>query len=113
MRPSGTSFLNPAAASTPVICVASLIIGVSTPPGHTTLTRIPACPSSIAAQRLKPISPCLEAAYAPRPGEPASPLTEEILTIEPHPRCSILGITVRSEEHTSELQSLMRNSYAV
>src|SRR3546814_4121498 len=33
--------------------------------------------------------------------------------VQPYSRCSILGSFARSEEHTSELQSLMRISYAV
>src|SRR3546814_3084398 len=32
---------------------------------------------------------------------------------QPHCRCGAIWSTIRSEEHTSELQSLMRISYAV
>src|SRR3546814_5506823 len=43
--------------------------------------------------------------------EPDKPLIENVyLTARPRQMVAIVG---RSEEHTSELQSLMRNSYAV
>src|SRR3546814_10376793 len=44
-------------------------------------------------------------------GMAAPPVTT--LTLAPVRRRSVLSTTTRSEEHTSELQSLMRISYAV
>src|SRR3546814_2590158 len=46
----------------------------------------------------------------------AGPMTEDFARRELLPLCKVpvlLGVNVRTEEHTSELQSLMRNSYAV
>src|SRR3546814_4969103 len=41
---------------------------------------------------------------------PYAPLLDDIVVVEGNPPA---GVTVRSEEHTSEIQSLMRTSYAV
>src|SRR3546814_5222952 len=50
--------------------------------------------------------------------QPTLERTEKILValaqrIDPIAKSPLLSMTTRSEEHTSELQSLMRNSYAV
>src|SRR3546814_1439102 len=62
--------------------------GVIVPPGNSALTRIFSDACSDASDCTRPSRTAFDAAYAPIPG-------------------------IRSEEHTSEIQSLMRTSYAV
>src|SRR3546814_5605213 len=64
--------------------------------------RLKADATDVAAALVNPITPCFDAQYAAPPTEPTRPMIDAVLTITP-----------RSEEHTSELQSLMRISYAV
>ena len=58
-------------------------IGVSVGPGATTLTRMPSGPLSWAAVRVKPMTACLVAWYAPSPVFPRNPPTLLVLTIDP------------------------------
>lgn len=52
-------------------------------PGQIALHVIPYRPTSSARVRVKPITPCLAAAYAPSFGIPMSPPTEAILIMRP------------------------------
>src|SRR3546814_10905388 len=55
-------------------------------------------------------------AYASRIGKASAPRVAAISTVTPSFASALVempDIATRSEEHTSELQSLMRNSYAV
>src|SRR3546814_7894784 len=47
------------------------------------------------------------------PHAPAVPTTSSVRRCRPHPCSAAASTSGRSEEHTSELQSLMRISYAV
>ena len=57
--------------------------GVSTTPGHTSLTRIPVRAYSIAAHLVRPTTPCLAAVYAGMECDATSPAAEAVLTIAP------------------------------
>src|SRR5439155_12932476 len=54
-----------------------------TPSGHTALTRIPCCPSSIASVSVRRNTPARAADSAPKPGVPNNAAYEERLTIAP------------------------------
>ena len=58
-------------------------------PGHTTFTRMPFFAFSMAAVRVRAITPALLGPYAPKPGAIFSPPMEAVLTIAPFPCCCI------------------------
>src|SRR3546814_3235003 len=72
---------------------------------YTTLFRSP----PVIVAELLPVSSCVcTSSIRTRPS------STDTLTLSPSRRTeNLVPSTVRSEEHTSELQSLMRNSYAV
>src|SRR4051794_39388603 len=84
-RPNGISFITAFIVSGSS-ARALATMGVSMAPGHIALIRIPRAAYSRAALLVKPITPCLEAVYAPRPATPTNPLVDEQLTIAPLPR---------------------------
>src|SRR3546814_9510050 len=78
------------------------------------------CSSDLPAPRNQKMSPSRSAATSPkRKLNPSCKLLNSVSpmtrcwTSEPSFRLTILSLGSRSEEHTSELQSLMRISYAV
>src|SRR6266498_1042313 len=83
------------------------IRSVKVTPGITTLTRIPAGPSSFERVRVRPWSDALAAAYGPVPGTPSTATPEETLTIRPQPRARI------DRKSTRLNSSHVRISYAV
>jgi hypothetical protein len=48
-----------------------------------------------AADLVNPITPCLDTVYALPEALPRSPASDETLTIDPLPRCSMVGRTAR------------------
>ena len=69
----------------------AVTIGVSKVPGQMALMRMPRGAYCRAALRVSPMTPCLEAWYAARPGSPTSPPSEEQFTIAPVPWVAHLG----------------------
>src|SRR3546814_5747942 len=109
-------------------------------PGDTVLQRMPRLPYWVATYRVREFTAALEAAEAGLMKSPVSEAPELVLMMEPPPAAimgaiaylvisivpralmvkarsqmsvDIAATAMRSEEHTSELQSLMRISYAV
>src|SRR3546814_5417300 len=70
--------------------------------------RLPPMPADVAAQ----VTAEIDALYGQRPGL-ASLNSDKGITNLHVPSDLIVDASMRSDEHTSELQSLMRNSYAV
>src|SRR5713101_8258502 len=62
--------------------------GVSTTPGHTSLTLIPERAYSSAAHFVRPTTPCLAAVYAGIECDATNPAAEAVLTIAPDPFCA-------------------------
>src|SRR5690349_14300201 len=87
-RPKGISFMTAFIVSW-WSASAFATMGVSMAPRQMALMRIPRSAYSRAALFVSPITPCLEAVYAPRPGTPTKPLVDEQLTITPLPRSRI------------------------
>src|SRR3546814_18303247 len=73
---------------------------------YTTLFRSPGCPSPALARQIRAGRGADAAGPAPGSGHGVERLLEPA-------GVALLGLRQRSEEHTSELQSLMRISYAV
>jgi hypothetical protein len=75
-------------SSSPLV-IMSATIGVSMLPGQTALMRLRRGAYSRSALVVSPITPCLEAWYAARPGSPTRPPREDQFTIGPLPWVSI------------------------
>src|SRR3546814_5042256 len=94
-------------------------IGLPVPPGFTITTEVCTAyydngeqfPAGLVEEVTSGIAH-IEGITGKRFGDPANPL---LVSVRSGARVSMPGMmdTVRSEEHTSELQSLMRSSYAV
>src|SRR5829696_10257778 len=78
----------------------SATIGVSMAPGQIALMRMPRGAYSMAALLVSPITPCLEAWYAARPGSPTRPPREEQLTMAPLPWVRIWPSSCFMQAHT-------------
>jgi hypothetical protein len=88
-------------ASTPpgIVRRSSASIGVSVGPGAITLTRMPSGPKSWAAVRVRPITACFVAWYAPMPELPRTPPMLLTFTIDPAPWRSITATSARRHSH--------------
>src|SRR3546814_7371954 len=96
--PSGPSAL---ARRSAIFCAVNSISASSTTACATRAT-------SRLLSRMAPGAPCSRAATTSRPRVASAPSSATVSCTSPMRQAS-----ARSEEHTSELQSLMRNSYAV
>src|SRR3954467_336770 len=105
-RPIGWRFDSAARASSadrPVralmAATVSSVIGVSTYPGQTALTVTPLRATSTAADRTRPSTPCLLAAYAPTCASPRLATTDATTTTRPHPAVVIAGRARRTHRN--------------
>src|SRR5215831_7009087 len=83
--------------------VRTFSISVSIGPGCTEFTRILRGARSIATALVMPLKAHLVALYAIAPGDPRSPATDDILTLEQPPDRSINGATVLMPRKAAEL----------
>jgi hypothetical protein len=95
-NPPGRPGLRGLGASLGKRATVSFIVGVSIAPGQTALTRMPSWAYSIAAVRVRPMTPCLLALQGEAFGEPRSASVDATLTIAPPSPCArIAGISAR------------------
>src|SRR5215203_696139 len=92
------------------LSIMSVTIGVAIVPGQMALIRTPRGAYSRAALRVRPMTPCLVAWYAARPGSPPRPPREELLTIAPLPWLRIWASSCFMQAHTPRrLMALTRS----
>src|SRR3546814_1028543 len=83
----------------------SICVGANTPGPRADRERVQGCPAIAALETERGLNSVVSDASASR--------CVPVVTSKERYFASDLGTIGRSEEHTSELQSLMRNSYAV
>src|SRR5918992_1678244 len=79
-RPRGVASIRACSARS----VLAPVMSVSTNPGHIAFTVMPREPTSRASDRVRPMTPALEAAYAACPGFPRRATAEDRLRMRPH-----------------------------
>ena len=75
-------------------------IAVSMYPGQTALTRIPSRACPLAADFVRPMTPCLLALYAGARADPMTPTIEAVLTMAPPPCAAMWRISCLRQRHT-------------